>query len=290
MAAVGSPDPPVVEAEWVRVFDARHSRHYYFNARTGASQWVRPKGVPIADAPADMQERADRALGITSVEKTTGPNLANSVLAKDDGASPPSQAANGRSGQLRAKKLRSFAKGVANMLGLRKRNKAEKAASAMEATGPAEPSTDSKEVELGDAVATDSAAASTAVAADPPPPPASASAAAAAATTTDSAEADASGTDTFDEFDGKGGSRLQRTASDMHELKPPTLVRTRSILKRSSTMHEKRADRRISFADQAGGDLEVVRYCENLHYSAAASTEAAADPSHMDEDGNCSVM
>lgn len=83
-------------------------------------------------------------------------------------------------------------------------------------------------------------------------------------------------------------SRLVRTMSD-NAIRPP-VKRVRSILKRSSTMHIK-TERRISFADHAGKNLANVVYCDNLHYSqTSAYGTAPPDPSHEDDDGNCTVM
>jgi hypothetical protein len=47
--------------------------------------------------------------------------------------------------------------------------------------------------------------------------------------------------------------------------------------------------RKISFADQHGGELEDVHFCEDLHYSVNAD-HSESDGWEGDEDGKCSIM
>jgi hypothetical protein len=48
--------------------------------------------------------------------------------------------------------------------------------------------------------------------------------------------------------------------------------------------------RRISFADQHGHDLEVVRFCDDLHYSAMSDHSQDGDWEYDSDRGNCSIM
>jgi len=253
------------------VYDSRHNRHYYFNTTTGSSQWVRPKGVVVADAQPEVQEKADKALmargsELTAAGGTSGPSVTTGPDPDDEGAgggqsaadrAARAGAANGSDKTARggARKLRSIAKGMANLLGLRRRHAG-------------------KEGDEGDAV-TSNPLAAVASADD------AEAAAGASASASSGAEAGAVPTP------GPGG--LKRTMS-AGEIKPQ-LKRTRSILKRSSTMHIKREDRRISFADQAGKELANVVYCDNLHYSQQPTFGAAvAAHSHDEDDAGCAVM
>lgn len=307
MAETGTDAPAgEVEAEWIRVFDSRHQRHYFFNATTGESQWIKPKGVPVAEAPEDMQARADQALGGGTAasaaagdsKATTRPAIAAAgaaaVPAPDSATGDGSPIAGSPTGQPKggAKKLRSFAKGVANILGLRKRHASKDISKDDMTTNPlaspvAAPAVDDDGRAIGGPETAEIASL------DPVATTPAASGSSAAAGVTASAEAPAAGADTeAADADGtevaSGGSgRLTRTLSDGNIR--PELKRVRSILKRSSTMHAK-SERRISFADQSGRSLANVVYCDNLHYSQPDTGVAPPDPEHGDDDGNCGVM
>jgi hypothetical protein len=53
---------------------------------------------------------------------------------------------------------------------------------------------------------------------------------------------------------------------------------------------DKQDRRRISFADAHGHDLESVRFCDDLHYSAMSDHSQAGDWDFDDDRANCSIM
>ncbi len=321
-----------VPSEWIRVYHAAHKRHYYFNTVTESSQWVRPKGVVVADAAPDVQERADRAVSAaaagaqggadgstTSGPVVTGPAAGSAEAAAGSGARAAGAGAGAGSGvsspqrptkprKRGIRKLQSIAKGVANILGIRKRKAgkgdpeamtanplspvaaaaaadgaAPSPAAAGAAAGSSSPATGAPGGASNGHAAAD-AGAGAAAAASAPGPSAAPSAGAAAAGAAPKPAAAAAG-----EAAAPGGLKRTMSAGEMK----PELRRVRSILKRSSTMHVKREeDRRISFADQNGHNLENVVYCDNLHYSQQPTPSGALQPEaeQEEEDGGCAVM
>lgn len=309
-------------SEWIRVYHAAHKRHYYFNTVTESSQWVRPKGVVVADAAPDVQERADRAVsasasgghGSTDGSSTSGPIVTGPTSASGEaaagsgagaagagegsGASSPERPTKPRKRGIR--KLQSIAKGVANILGIRKRKAGKGEPDAMTAN----PLSPVAAAAAGDGKPASPAAAEAAAGAGAPSsgapggtsngraaPGAAAGAGSAAAASGSPAGAAAAPAPAAATGDAATPGGLKRTMS-AGEMKPE-LRRVRSILKRSSTMHAKREeDRRISFADQNGHNLENVVYCDNLHYSQQPNPFGAPqpDPEHEEDDGSCAVM
>lgn len=55
-AHVAAPSSRIIPTTpWLQLFDATHGRHYFYDRRTGVSQWEQPPGVKITDVPLNFQ-------------------------------------------------------------------------------------------------------------------------------------------------------------------------------------------------------------------------------------------